>query len=110
MREAVAEVDMVSRVARCGRGFCGIGRYLLLGAIAGAGTISASHSQDAPKLSIHWDKVTVVSKTTPTFQVVVNPPLRPGHALAAASYKAVKALGAEDVRYVPWLPYPRLAV
>ena len=101
---------MVSRFARCGGRFRGLGRYLLLGAIAGAGTINVSHSQDAPKLSIHWDKVTVVSKTTPTFQVVVNPPLRPGQALAVASYKAVKALGAEDVRYVPWLPYPRLAV
>jgi len=43
-------------------------------------------------------------------QVVVNPPLRPGEALSAASYKAVKELGADYVRYVPWLPYPKLAV
>ena len=110
MLDAVIEVDMTSRFARCGRGFGGLGRYLLLGAIAGAGTITVSHSQEAPKLSIHWDKVTVISRTTPTFQVVVNPPLRPGQALAGASFKAVKTLGAEDVRYVPWLPYPRLAV
>ena len=42
--------------------------------------------------------------------MVVNPPLRPGEPLSAASYKAVKKLGADYVRYVPWLPYPRLAV
>ena len=52
----------------------------------------------------------MVSKTTPTLQVVVNPPLRPGEPLGIAAYKAVKELGADYVRYVPWLPYPRLAV
>ena len=62
------------------------------------------------KLTIHWDKTTVVSKTTPTLQVVVNPPLRPGQPLSKASYTALKELGADYVRYVPWLPYPRLAV
>ena len=52
----------------------------------------------------------VVSKSTPTLQVVVNPPLRPGEPLSEAAYKAVKELGADYVRYVPWLPYPKLAV
>lgn len=67
-------------------------------------------AQKLPPLTIHWDKVTLVSKTTPTLQVVVNPPLRPGQPLGAAAYKALKELGADYVRYVPWLPYPRLAV
>lgn len=83
----------------------------LLGALlacAGAGT--ALWGQTAPKLTIDWDKVVVVSNTTPTFQVVVNPPLRPGQPLGEAAYKAIKELGADDVRYVPWLPYPKLAV
>jgi len=71
---------------------------------------AAATAQQAPTLTIHWDKVTVVSRSTPTLQVVVNPPLRPGEPLSAASYKAVKELGADYVRYVPWLPYPRLAV
>ncbi len=70
----------------------------------------ALHGQQALQLTIHWDKTTVVSKSTPTLQVVVNPPLRPGEPLGAASYKAVKELGADYVRYVPWLPYPRLGV
>jgi Glycosyl hydrolases family 39 len=68
------------------------------------------HSQQPLELAIHWDKVTVVSNTTPTLQVVVNPPLRPGEPLGRAAYKAVKDLGADYVRYVPWLPYPKLAV
>ena len=71
---------------------------------------AALHGQQAAKLTIHWDKTTVVSKSTPTLQVVVNPPLRPGEPLGVASYKAVKDLGADYVRYVPWLPYPKLAV
>jgi Glycosyl hydrolases family 39 len=79
----------------------------VLATIAACGIV---RGQQAPKLSIHWETVTVVSKTTPTLQVVVNPPLRPGQALGAAAYKALKDLGADDVRYVPWLPYPKLAV
>lgn len=78
--------------------------------IASAGIAPVLWGQQPIKLTIHWDKVTVVSQTTPTLQVVVNPPLRPGQPLAAAAYQAVKNLGADDVRYVPWLPYPRLAV
>ena len=48
------------------------------------------HAQDPVQLTVRWDKTTVVSKSTPTLQVVVNPPLRHGEPLSAASYKAVK--------------------
>jgi hypothetical protein len=71
---------------------------------------SLAQSQQTPALTIHWDKVTVVSKSVPTLQVVVNPPLRPDEPLGLAAYKAVKDLSADYVRYVPWLPYPKLAV
>ena len=70
----------------------------------------ATSAQQPVSVSIHWNKVTVVSNSIPTLQVVVNPPLRPGNPLSTASYKAVKELGADYVRYVPWLPYPKLAV
>ena len=72
--------------------------------------VAALHSQQAIKVTIHWDKTTGISKSTPTLQVVVNPPLRPGEPLGKAAYKAVQDLGADYVRYVPWLPYPKLAV
>jgi len=75
-----------------------------------AGLSAAMSAQQGPQLAIDWRKTTVISKSTPTLQVVVNPPLRHGDPLSAAAYKAVKELGAEYVRYVPWLPYPRLAV
>jgi len=68
------------------------------------------YGQQATTLTIKWDKTTVVSTSTPTLQVVVNPPLRHGEPLGIGAYKAVKELGADYVRYVPWLPYPKLAV
>jgi hypothetical protein len=78
--------------------------------VIGIAASVALDGQQPLQLNIQWDKTVVVSRSTPTLQVVVNPPLRPGQALNAASYKAVKELGADYVRYVPWLPYPRLAV
>ncbi len=83
---------------------------LLVAGLALFGMSAALNAQQGAQLTIHWDKTTVVSKSTPTLQVVVNPPLRPGEPLSVGAYKAVKALGADYVRYVPWLPYPRLAV
>jgi hypothetical protein len=59
---------------------------------------------------VHWDKVTQVSKTSPTLQVVVNPPLRRGTPVHDNAFKALHDLGADYVRYVPWLPYPKLGV
>ncbi|MFZ0340703.1 MAG: glycosyl hydrolase family 39 [Terracidiphilus sp.] len=84
--------------------------YALILVAASEVGAAALNAQQALQVDIHWDKVTAVSKTTPTLQVVVNPPLRPGEPLGVAAYKAVKDLGADYVRYVPWLPYPRLAV
>lgn len=83
--------------------------YFFPALIASALTGPTLHGQDV-LLKINWDKTVVVSRTTPTLQVVVNPQLRPGEPLGVAAYKAVKELGADYVRYVPWLPYPRLAV
>lgn len=62
------------------------------------------------KLDINWAKQLMVSKSTPTLQVVVNPPLRRGASIHDQSFEALKNLGADYVRYVPWLPYPRLGV
>jgi hypothetical protein len=64
----------------------------------------------ADELKIDWTQRETVSRSTPTLQVVVNPQLMRGAALHDASFKALHELGADYVRYVPWLPYPRLAV
>lgn len=74
-------------------------------------TSATIRAQDHPaKVVVHWDKVVRVSQTTPTLQVVVNPPLRRGTPVHDEAYKALHDLGADYVRYVPWLPYPRLGV
>ena len=62
--------------------------------LACIGTACALHGQTALQLTVNWDKTMLVSRSVPTLQVVVNPPLRPGEALSAPSYKAVKELGA----------------
>ena len=64
----------------------------------------------AQKVDVKWDQIERVSKTTPTLQVVVNPPLRRGSAIHDRVYEEVRQLGADYVRYVPWLPYPKLGV
>ncbi len=64
----------------------------------------------AQKVDVKWEQVERVSKTTPTLQVVVNPPLERGSAIHDRVYKELQQLGADYVRYVPWLPYPKLAV
>ncbi len=62
------------------------------------------------KVDIDWDKTVVVSKSTATLQLVTNPMLNPGAPIHDGSFSALKALGADYVRYVPWLPYPKIAV
>jgi hypothetical protein len=67
--------------------------------------------QDAPlKVTVDWKDVVRTSKTTATLQVVVNPPLRQGSSIHDAAWNSLTALHADYVRFVPWFPYPRLAV
>src|SRR5216117_3476914 len=70
-----------------------------------------SPAQDASvQITVHWEKMVQESKTTPTLQVVVNPPLRRGTPVHDNAFKALRDLQADYVRYVPWLPYPKLGV
>lgn len=64
----------------------------------------------APELKIDWTAKTVISKATPSYQVVVNPMLERGAKMHDGSFRAIKLMGADYVRYVPWLPYPKQAV
>lgn len=63
-----------------------------------------------PTLHIDWNKVTHVSKTTSTLQLVENPMVRPSSPIHRQTFAALKELGADYVRYVPWFPYPKMAV
>jgi hypothetical protein len=74
-------------------------------------SLRSAIAQDPPvKVDVHWDKVVRISQTVPTLQVVVNPPLRRGTPVHDNAHKALRDLGADYVRYVPWLPYPKLGV
>jgi hypothetical protein len=72
--------------------------------------MSTAAQDQAVKLTVHWDKVVRISQTTPTLQVVVNPPLERGTPVHDHAFQALHELGADYVRYVPWLPYPKLGV
>jgi len=61
-------------------------------------------------LTVEWGKTQLVSKSVATLQVVVNPPLRRGSSIHDPTFAALSALGCDYVRYVPWLPYPKLGV
>ena len=64
----------------------------------------------AQEVHVSWDKTIRTSRCTPTLQVVVNPPLRRGSPIHDRVFSELKKLGADYVRYVPWLPYPKLGV
>jgi hypothetical protein len=72
--------------------------------------VQAAAQEAQQRVDIDWDKTVIVTKSTPTLQVVTNPMLNPGSPIHDGSFSALKALGADYVRYVPWLPYPKIAV
>ena len=85
--------------------------WVLCGAITIALLSAPSSTAQTPeRVAINWDKVVRVSKTTPTLQVVVNPALRRGSTIHDRAFQTLRDLGCDYVRYVPWLPYPRLGV
>ncbi len=91
----------------------GWGRGLTLAAVAIAMACAVGAAEDTAArgaIKVDWTKVVATSKTTPTLQVVVNPPLRRGSAIHDRAFKTLRALGCDSVRYVPWLPYPKLGV
>ena len=57
----------------------------------------------------------VTTESTPTYQTSINPKYRAdglqgSSNISAAVYQNMKALGADNMRHVPWYPYPHLAV
>ena len=61
-------------------------------------------------VTIDWNKTIIVSKTIPTLQVVENPAVRPSSPIHKNVFKNLQNLNADYVRYVPWFPYPKMAV
>lgn len=85
-------------------GIVAAGAAMCVSVAAAAQTPGQGHG-----VTVDWSKTTV-SRSTPTLQVVVNPMLLRGSSMHDGSFQALHDLGADYVRYVPWLPYPRQAV
>ena len=69
--------------------------------------------QDAPTVvSADWSAAGALraNKVLPTLQVVTNPLLMRASPIHDQAFAALRALGAQLVRFVPWMPYPRLVV
>ena len=59
---------------------------------------------------VNWGSIIRTSATQATLQVVVSPLMRRNSPVHDKIFQDLRDLGCDDVRYVPWLPYPRLAV
>jgi hypothetical protein len=81
--------------------------------VAGLSALPASAQFDMGMpntVVVHFDKTLLVSRSTPTLQVVVNPMIAKRSSIHDGTFAALKELGADYVRYVPWNPYPKLSV
>ena len=70
----------------------------------------ATAAEPSAAVGVSWESVIRVSNTTPSLQVVVNPPLARGSKIHDRVLRALRDLQPDYARYVPWLPYPKLAV
>ena len=74
-------------------------------------TASAIAQTQSPlDVTVDWNQTLLTLKSSSTLQVVVNPMLRRGSPVHDGAFHSLKSVGADYVRYVPWLPYPKLAV
>jgi len=90
---------------------CAVGiACLLFFSLSLPADLSAAQQQNSVKIEVDWNKEIGISKSTPTLQVVVNPLLRAGSPIHDAVFANLKDLNADFVRFVPWLPYPKLGV
>lgn len=105
-----AEVDLQAREGKIrGITWLTVGAFGCVLALAGcAGYMTTSAAEQG--LGIDWNTTTMINNTTPTLQVVVNPPLQPDQPLGTAAFSAVSALGSDYMRFAAWYPYPKLAV
>ena len=64
----------------------------------------------ADLVTVQWAGPSLPLRTTPTLQVVPTPLFERGSAQHDQIWSALRALNASRVRFVPWLPFPRLGV
>jgi len=71
---------------------------------------SSAASETHGMIGVEWDKGLRTSKTAVSIAMCVEPPLRRGSPIHDQLFEAVRDLRGDYVRFVPWHPYPKLAV
>eukprot|EP00048_Salpingoeca_helianthica_P017509 m.237593 g.237593 ORF g.237593 m.237593 type:complete len:591 (-) comp21225_c0_seq1:25-1797(-) len=79
------------------------------GALCLALLLLGSSEADPIVISTTWRPIGTL-QTTPTFQVVAHPLLMRDSPIHDALFSNLAKLPAQHIRYVPWLPYPKLGV
>lgn len=77
---------------------------------AAATAAVAAQGGGGATVTVDWAAVSRTLVTTPALQVVVNPLLMRDSPVHDQLFATLAALQANYVRFVPWLPYPRLGV
>ncbi len=101
---------VIATQRRCYKKLLPVSKRLLLICVVITFLFANKLAAQDTKLTIDWNTIIAISKTTATLQVVENPAVRPSSSIHVNTFKALKDLGADYVRYVPWFPYPKMAV
>jgi hypothetical protein len=83
---------------------------LVLALAACARRTPKSARTEKTAVTVDWNKVIRVSNTNATLQAVVSPLMSRNSPIHDKVFRALEDLRCDYVRYVPWLPYPKLAV
>ncbi len=73
-------------------------------------THAAGQAAPTVRVRVNWQAVVRMSRSEATLQVVADPLLRRGSRIHDRAFANLRALGADQVRYAAWYPYPRLGV
>ena len=88
---------------------------LILAWLQGAISVALPSVRDTDSIAgadikVDWRHVVAKSKTTNTLQEVVMPPLLANSSIRDEAMRSLSLVSADYVRFVPWFPYPELAV
>ncbi|CAF1540121.1 unnamed protein product, partial [Didymodactylos carnosus] len=59
---------------------------------------------------INWNNILYTSKSTLTYQLVINPLVTRASPVHDNIYQSLHDLPADYIRFIPWFPYPRLGI
>ena len=88
-----------------------IRRLILISLLVFCSAFAGTGAEEPPiKAEVHWDKVIRVQKTVPALLYIGTPLTKRGAPLHDPMLKAIKDMGADDLRYAPCNLYPRLSI